>query len=178
MWRISTGEGSMSEVKAEEKTEQNEARKGKMALSVDELQTIISASVSNALEQSSKIMANAILEARKPYVDPGREENERRQREQSREAYERIRAEIEASYKTCPHLQGSNALSEFQGQLGSFVLHQLDTGVIVGICTNCQKQIWSNNPEDHEYFRRKQANRISRAGQRVFLNPVKAQAAR
>jgi len=154
----------------------------KITLGMDELKALIATSVAEAVAQSSsvagKVMAEAILEARKPYVDPRQVENDKMMREQMRESNERINREIEASRLSCAHLQGSNALSEFQGQLGSFVLHQLDTGVVVGICTNCQKQIWSNNPEDQIWFTKKQANRMSRAGQRVFLDPLKAQKAR
>jgi hypothetical protein len=155
-------------------------KSGKLSIGMDELQALISASVSQAVEQSSKVIAQALVDSRKPYVDPKHEENERIMRAQNHDIQERIKREIEASRDTCPHLQGSNALSEFQGQLGSFILHQLDTGVVVGICTNCQKQIWSNSkdPEELKWFNKKQANRMSRAGQRVFLDPVKAQAAR
>jgi hypothetical protein len=155
-----------------------EAKSGKLTIGMDELQALISASVSQAVEQSSKVIAQALVESRKPYVNPLHEENDRRLREANHEIQERIKREIEASRDNCAHLQGSNALSEFQGMLGSFVLHQLDTGVVVGICTNCQKQIWSNEPKDSEFFRRKSANRMSRAGQRFFLDPSKAMSAR
>lgn len=151
---------------------------GKLSIGMDELQALISASVSQAVEQSSKVIAQALVDSRKPYVDPRHAENERLFRANDKEVQERIRREIEASRDNCAHLQGSNALSEFQGQLGSFVLHQLDTGVVVGICTNCQKQIWSNEPKDAEFFRKKSANRMSRSGQRFFIDPVKAMATR
>lgn len=151
---------------------------GKLTIGMEELQALISASVSQAVEQSSKVIAQALVESRKPYVKPEDEENARRMRESSHEIQARIKREIEASRDNCAHLQGSNALSEFQGMLGSFVLHQLDTGVVVGICTNCQKQIWSNDAKDSDFFRRKSANRMSRAGQRFFLDPSKAMAAR
>jgi hypothetical protein len=153
-------------------------KSGKLSIGMDELQALISASVSQAVEQSSKVIAEALIQSRKPYVDPKNEENDRRMRASNHEIQQRIKREIEASRDSCAHLQGSNALSEFQGMLGSFVLHQLDTGVVVGICTNCQKQIWSNDPKDSEFFRRKSANRMSRAGQRFFLNPTEAMAAR
>lgn len=154
------------------------SKSGKLSIGMDELQALIAASVSQAVEQSSKVIAQALIDSRKPYVDPNKAENDRRFRESEREVQARIRAEIEASRDNCEHLQGSNALSEFQGQLGSFVLHQLDTGAVVGICTNCQKQIWSNVAEDQKWFKRKSANRMSRAGQRFFMDPVKVMAAR
>ena len=153
-------------------------KSGKLSIGMDELQALIAASVSTAVEKSSQVIAAAMLEARKPYIAPTTLENERRMRESTREIHERIKRSLEADQASCEHLQGSNSLSEFQGQLGSFILHQLDTGVVVGICSNCQKQIWSNEPADAPYFRRKSANRMSRAGQRVFMDPKKAQATR
>jgi hypothetical protein len=153
-------------------------KSAKLSIGLEELQLLINNSVSQAVEASSKVIAQALIESRKPYVDPRTEENDKLMRESMREVQTRINAEIEASRDNCAHLQGSNALSEFQGQLGSFVLHQLDTGAVVGICTNCQKQIWSNRKEDAEWFRKKSANRMSRAGQRVFMDPNKAMSAR
>ncbi len=168
----------MSEETVERKSKQQ------ITLGIEDLQALISSSVAEALKQSSQTFAAALLESRKPYVDPRQKENEDTMRASMREATERINREIEASKENCPHVQGSNALSEFQGPMGSFVLHQLDTGVTVGICTNCQKTIWSNeewlanHPEDRKWFQRKNANRMSRAGQRAFRDPTKAQQAR
>lgn len=158
--------------------------KQQITLGVEELQALISTSVAEAMKQSGQVMADAILQSRIPYVDPRQKENEDTMRKNTRETTERIAREIEASRESCLHVQGSNALSEFQGVMGSFVLHQLDTGVTVGICTNCQKTIWSNeewlseHPKDRQWFQRKNANRMSRAGQRMFRDPTKAQQAR
>lgn len=164
------------------------AKTEKISLGLDDLKDLITAAVAQAVkhsqESSAKIIAEAMLEARKPYVDPRQKQNEEMMREQMREVNERINHEIELSKSNCPHLQGSNALSEFQGQLGSFVLHQLDTGEVIGICTNCQKIIRSTNdgddgrPDDRQFFARKSANRLSRAGQRTFRDPTKVQLAR
>lgn len=171
-----------NEIAKVDKVEAKVVNNSKISLGLEDLAEIIKIAVSSAVgqqsESSAKIIADALIEARKPYKDPRTEANDEMMRKQGRETWERIQREIVASRETCAHLQGSNALSEFQGQLGSFVLHQLDTGVVVGICTNCQKQIWSNNPEDHAWFSRKSANRMSRAGQRVFMDPLKAQQAR
>ena len=165
-----------------------ENRSGKISLSTDELKDIISTAIAGAITQSqqasARVIADAMLEARKPYVDPRQEANDKAMRDSMKVVQERINREIELSKETCPHLQGSNALSEFQGQLGSFVLHQLDTGEVIGICTNCQKVIRSTNdgqdgrPDDRQYFKNKSANRLSRAGQRIFRDPTKAQLAR
>jgi hypothetical protein len=155
-------------------------RKQQLTLGIEELQALIASSVSEAVKQSGHAFAAALLESRKPYTDPRQEANAAMMKEGFKVSQERMNAEIEASRASCEHVQGSNALSEFQGQMGSFVLHQLDTGVVIGICTNCQKTIWSNStdPEDLKYFKKKQANRMSKAGQRVFMDPMKAMAAR
>lgn len=147
----------------------------KISLGLEELQQIISTAVREASKAQSEMIANAILESRKPYKDPAQEENDKRMRESMREVNERIQREILASQDVCPHKQGSNPLSEFQGALGSFVTHELDTGEVIGICTNCQKLIRSTNPEHRKFFTEKSANRRSGAGRRFFLDPMKAQ---
>ena len=76
-----------------------------------------------------------------------------------------------ADQATCEHLQGSNALSEFPGQLTSIAWHRLDAGTIFGICTNCLRQFWPTDPDYVTQFRRKSGNKISAAGQRNFLIP-------
>lgn len=149
-----------------------------ISMSPDQLQQIIISAVSAATNSIGDKIANAMIESRKPYVDPAQEENARRDRESARKQQERIRQQVEADRDTCPHLQGSNALSEFQGQLTSFVLHRLDTGEMIGICTNCQKLISSLNPEDRPFFQRKSGNRMSMGGQRNFVDPLAAQRAR
>jgi len=129
--------------------------------------------------QSMKELAAAILESRKPYKDPGHEATEKAMRESMRQVNERMKAQVLASQATCPHLQGSSENSDFTGQLSSIVMHELDCNLIVGICTNCQKHIFSNDPdtETQKLFRMKSGNRMSRAGHRTFRDPVAAMAA-
>jgi type III secretion system FlhB-like substrate exporter len=121
-------------------------------------------------------LAAAIIESRKPYVDPKQLENEKNMREQMRVVNERMHQQILSSQALCPHLQGSNELSDFSGQLSSLVIHRLDNGVVVGICTNCQKHIFSNDkdPEVQKIFRMKSGNRMSSAGVRTFMDPKTA----
>lgn len=168
------------------KKAKNEAKESgeKITVGATELQAIVAAAVAAALDkaqgaqvESAKIIAEALIEARKPYKDPNQEENQKRMREQMRETQERIRKNIEASRDACPHLQGSNPLSSFQGQSGSFVLHTLDTGEMIGICTNCLKVISSSNRDDIKFFQKKNGNVPSAAGQRIFFDPLKVRAA-
>jgi hypothetical protein len=63
-------------------------------------------------EASSDKLANALLESRKPYRDPKQEENEEFMREQAREQRRRESANLKAYQDNCPHLAGSNPLSD------------------------------------------------------------------
>lgn len=164
------------EVQAKPKTE------GSFSMTAADLKELVSSIVSSVTAQSgeasAKILAEAILESRKPYKDPLQEKNAEAMRLSDRELQKRLKQEVDASRDNCEHLQGSNALSEQKSDRGSFVLHQLDTGELIGICTNCQKEISSLRPEDKPFFKKQSGNRMSRAGQRMFTDPLKAQRAR
>jgi len=163
---------------------------GNLSISRADLQQLISSAVAAAVgastERSEKIvsegmseLAKAIIEARKPYVDPRNVENEKAMRESMRVVNERMKAQILSSQATCPHLQGSSENSDFTGQLSSIVMHRLDSGVVVGICTNCQLQIFSDDPDVNiqKIFRQKSGNRMSSAGIRTFHDPKAAMSA-
>lgn len=150
------------------------------------LREAVAAAVSETNKKSEQIVSNgmselakAIIESRKPYVDPRQEENEKAMRESMRKVNERMKAQILASQSTCPHLQGSSENSDFTGQLSSIVMHRLDSGVVVGICTNCQLQIFSDDKDVNvqKIFRQKSGNRMSSAGIRTFRNPNEAMTA-
>lgn len=157
---------------------------GNVTLSSADLKELINGAVSTALAQSSesstqtaKLIAETLLEARKPYKSPEQEQNDETFRQSSQANRERIQQAIAREQDSCPHMQGCNALSEVQGDRTSIVLHQSDTGLIIGICTNCIKVFRSDNPLDVPFFRKPSGNRMSRAGQRIFQNPVEAQKA-
>lgn len=167
-----------------------EAKSDSITLTKAELQNLLREAVAAANEVTTrrseqivsdgmKELAAAIIESRKPYVDPRQVENEKAMRESMRQVNERMKAQILASQATCPHLQGSSENSDFTGQLSSIVMHRLDSGVIVGICTNCQLQIFSDDPdvEVQKIFRQKSGNRMSSAGIRTFRDPKAAMAA-
>ncbi len=168
----------------------SQPRPESLTITKSELQQLIASAVAAAVGETSKRseqivsegmseLAKAIIEARKPYVDPRDVENEKAMRESMRKVNERMKAQIVASQETCPHLQGSSENSDFTGQLSSIVMHRLDSGVIVGICTNCQLQIFSNDPDVNvqKIFRQKSGNRMSSAGVRTFRDPNAAMSA-
>lgn len=161
-----------------------------ITISASELQRLLRDAVSAAVAETNKNservvsdgmkeLAAAIIESRKPYVDPRDVENEKAMRESMRKVNERMKAQIIASQSTCPHLQGSSENSDFTGQLSSIVMHRLDSGVVVGICTNCQLQIFSDDPDVNvqRIFRQKSGNRMSSAGVRTFRDPNAAMTA-
>lgn len=164
---------------AEEKDQKSVVQGGQVTVNVADLQALVAAAVKAASEQNAAVIAQALIESKKPYVDPAQKANEDFMKQQMRVATERMDREREMARETCPHKQGCNPLSEFESTKSAFAIHQLDTGEVIGICTNCGKLISSLNPEDRPLFASKQGgNRPSRAGQRVFIDPLKAQKAR
>lgn len=150
----------------------------KVSLSLAELKELMIAAVSAAVqtssESSAKMISEAFMEARKPYIDPKQIENEATMRTSMREVQKRIDADIKASQEYCQHLQGSNALSDYPSPFGltSIIKHQTDTGELIGICTNCQRVFRMDDPDYVTQMRRASGNRTSAAGQRWFADPI------
>lgn len=163
-------EQEVSSVMSGKKGKKSEADSQAITLTVADLKELISQSQAD----NARIIAEALIQSRIPYKDPKQQQNEETMRQSMRETQERIKREIEAGREACPHKQGSNPLSEFQGQLSSFVFHRLDTGETIGLCTNCLKEIRSTNPGDLKFFKEKSANRMSSSGVRTFMDPRKA----
>lgn len=166
---------------AEQEKEEKQS-KGKSAVSLEELQAIVNAAVTAALQQSNasgKDIAEALLEARKPYVDPKQKLNEESMRLSMREQAALTKAQTEHDQALCPHKKGANALSSrMDNQDSSFVKHILDSSEVIGICTNCTKVISSLNPQDIHYFQDRGTNITSMAGRRTFADPLRVQRAR
>lgn len=121
-------------------------------------------------------LVQAIIESRKPYKDPLVEQNDETIRQANKIAQQAQRENLKRIQDSCPHVKG--LAGQRPGSESSFWLHRLDTGELVGICSFCQKVISSLKPEDQKYFALKGDNAPSAAGQRMFINPVKAMAAR
>src|SRR5690242_3174352 len=100
-------------------------------LSVEQIQQIAAIVAASSKESAAAVgqaIAEALRDSRKPYVSPQQEENDAAAKQAMREQRERQDAEIRASQDNCPHLQGSNALSEEPGTKTSIVKHKLDHG--------------------------------------------------
>ena len=152
-----------------------------VTMTVEQITNLVTAAVTASEKRSSdatadalKALAVAIQDSRKPYKDPRSEYNDQMMRDQMRETNLRIAKNIAASQASCPHMQGSNELSDFQGQLTSIVKHYTDTGVAWGICTNCLRQFWPGQPDYMVWMAKKSGNRPSAAGRRWFEDPAGA----
>lgn len=147
-------------------------RSKKISMTQEDLATVVAAAVANAVKESSKMMADAILESRKPYKKPEDEANEKLMRQSMKEQRERLLEQVRQSQRWCKHLQGSNALSRLPGQLTCIGKHRLDTGEIVGICLNCGKLWRQGDPDYMDELSRASGCEMSTSGQRQFLDPT------
>lgn len=151
----------------------------KSAVSLKELQAIVNAAVQAALEHSNvsnQAIADALLKAREPYIDPRQKLNEETMRANMRESEKNRKRQVQFDQENCVHKKGANPLSaRIDFQDSSFAKHRLDTGEIIGICTNCTKVISSLNPDDRKWFQDRGSNIMSSAGIRTFDNPRQVQ---
>lgn len=124
-------------------------------------------------------LAEAIVAAQKPYVDPRHAENEELFRKQTREQELARKASEKAIQDSCPHIAGCNPLSEFPDPSGrtSIVWHRTDTGEVVGLCTYCQRPFREGDPDYSQWRMKKSFNRESKSGDRYFADPVAARKA-
>ena len=137
----------------------------------------LKAMIVDSQKETAKLIADALIESKKPFIDPRVAENEAMFRKSSRELEERKRQMIIADQASCEHFQGSNQLSEKTGDLTAIAWHRYDDNVIRGICTNCLRLFVPTDPDYVSQFRRKSGNRISSAGRRDYLTPQVPQAA-
>ena len=166
----------------QDQTQNHAAPKHTMTLGLEELQAIVSAAVKEAVSASQNNNANiaeALKDARKPYIDPKTIANDKSARRSmiAAKKQEKERTDFYQN-KVCPHTMGSSPNSARSLPDSSFAIHVLDTGEVIGVCTNCQKTISSLNQDDLRYFAIKGGNIRSAAGVRFFADPLRAQRAR
>lgn len=125
---------------------------------------------------SSDKLAAALIESRKPYIDPNKEINDQMWREQAREQAKREKANTAAYQKNCPHIAGCNSLSDLRDQAGrtSIVWHKLDSTEAIGICTNCTRVFHEDDPDYQEWRTKPSINKMSASGDRFFSDPLAA----
>jgi hypothetical protein len=163
-----------------------EGKKAKLSFDIEEVQDLVTAAVVAAAEQGREAnkettlaIVQALLDARKPYIDPKQKALETMTREQNKNQAKQIKRDFEAGQDNCPHKKGSSPLSWYNDpNNSSFGIHTLDTGEIVGICTNCTKVISSLDPTHRVFFANARGTNIrSAAGVRSFADPLAAQRA-
>jgi hypothetical protein len=120
------------------------------------------------MKGQNESLANAILEARKPYVDPKQEQNNELFRAQEKAQQERIELSKKQYQESCEHIVGCNPLSDSKhpSNLTSIIWHRFDNGEDIGLCTNCQRVFRASDPDYREWRNKKSYNKQSMAGQR------------
>jgi len=170
------------ELRKQKKAEQaiDEAEIGRLAAIVNAAVSANSKENSSNMAEMASIIAKALIESKKPYIDPRVKANNEAARRSMLESRKREQEAFIAAQSNCLHKKGSNPLSWYSDpNNSSFVLHRLDTGEWIGICTNCTKVISSLLPADQPFFTGSRGTNIrSAAGERVFSDPIKAQRAR
>jgi hypothetical protein len=144
------------------------------AMSTEDLVELFAKVIGNSNQQ----LADSILKLREEPVDPAKQANEKFDREQARKQRQRIEAAVKQAQKDCPHLAGSNSLSDQPDLLGRtcIIWHTSDSSETYGLCLNCQRQFHEND-EDYAMWRRKPSIcKQSRAGERFFSDPMRARA--
>jgi hypothetical protein len=89
-----------------------------------------------------------------------------------------MEAAVKAAQDQCPHLAGSNPLSDQPDLLNrtSIIWHTSDSSETYGICTNCQRVFHENDADYAQWRRRVSINKQSRSGERFFADPMRARA--
>ena len=120
-------------------------------LSTDQLlKMLVDAQKENAANQ--KLLAEALLESRKPYIDPAVLEAKRKAgEEREKEVAQTMRIKI-ATKAQCPHLR-TNSDGSYGDKLNiKWMEHS--QGIIKGVCGTCFSEFDTRNPKDVEFLRR------------------------
>ncbi len=149
----------------------------RVSMSMAELVALIAQMNSEAEARSAKTieaLTAALIDSKKPYVDPKTAENDEKFRAATRMQEERKRAAVKSSQSTCEHKAGSLGDISDPGQRTSIVWHKTDIREQVGICTICQKQFREGDP-DYAFWRSKKSfNKMSASGQDRYIPDPRA----
>ena len=101
---------------------------------------------------SNRLLAEALLESRKPYIDPAVLEAKRKAgEEREKEVAQTMRIKI-ATKAQCPHLR-TNSDGSYGDKLNiKWMEHS--QGIIKGVCGTCFSEFDTRNPKDVEVLRR------------------------
>ena len=101
--------------------------------------------------QNQKLLAEALLESRKPYVDPAVLEAKRQAGEEKRKAVAITILQRTETKKQCLHRR-TNSDGTF-GEKMNIKWQEHSNGIVLGVCGTCQSPFDARNPEDLKFLR-------------------------
>jgi hypothetical protein len=101
--------------------------------------------------QSNRLLAEALLESRKPYVDPAVLEQKRLAGEEKRKAVAITILQRTETKKQCLHRRTNN--DGTFGEKMNIKWQEHSGGIILGVCGTCFSQFDSRTPEDLKILR-------------------------
>ena len=120
------------------------------ALSTDQLlQLLVDTQKENSKNQ--KLLAEALLESRKPYVDPAVLEQKRQAGEEKRKQVAITILQRTETKKQCLHRRTNN--DGTFGEKLNIKWQEHSGGIVLGVCGTCFSQFDSRNPEDLKWLR-------------------------
>lgn len=124
-------------------------------LSIDQLlKMFVEVQKENAVNQ--KLLAESLLESRKPYVDPAVLEQKRLAGEERLKAIQNVMRERVARKAQCPHTRTD---SDMDGNLSfseklNIKWMEHSNGIIKGVCGTCYSEFDTRNPSDLRLLQR------------------------
>jgi hypothetical protein len=118
------------------------------------------------LAKSQQAMADAILESRKPYVDPKVLEQKKKDLEDRQKMIQADQRERIARKKICPHVRENGT--------GNIKWMSHSNNIILGVCGSCFSQFDTRNPGDLALLRAdlKSQKNMGRAGEHARIGAV------
>lgn len=119
-----------------------------------------------AQAEAQKELAAALIESRKPYVDPKVLEAKRQELEERRRAVELELRNRRARKASCPHIRDNGT--------PNIKWMEHSNGITKGVCGGCFSEFDTRNPEDLKLLRRdlKSIKNMGRAGQHARQNVI------
>ena len=135
-------------------------------LSTDTLLKMLVDAQRDAAESNRKL-AEAMLESRKPYVDPKVLAQKQAELEEKKKAVEIALAQKRYLRENCSHLREIDNTSNIKWM-------QHSNGIIKGVCGSCFSEFDTRNPNDFALIRgdAKAARNMGKAGQHTFTRRV------
>jgi hypothetical protein len=120
------------------------------ALTTDQLlQLLVDTQRENS--QNQKLLAEALLESRKPYIDPAVLDAKRQAGEEKRKAVAITILQRTETKKQCLHRR-TNSDGTF-GEKMNIKWQEHSNGIVLGVCGTCQSPFDARNPEDLKWLR-------------------------